>query len=221
MNKRCPQCNLVNFYDAGECVRCRQNLIEIKSITPQRKESTLKRTIFKRAVICLAMCAFVIVGFYLSPVGSSKSLKYDQKQQVHSAIYVLSEKGFTNEAFLLNHLTAFRATDNWLSASIEKENAYAATNFPVEIMTVYEDFFTYPIDDIERAAILLHEAQHLKGANEKEAYKFVRENRIKLGWTREKYGDSAIFRDVRKQTKEIVPELFVCPNNDLGDCTES
>lgn len=220
MNKLCPQCNLVNFHNADECVRCQQNLIEVKSITPQIKESTLKRTIFKRAVVCLAMCAFVIFGFYLSLIGSSKSLKYDQKQQIYGAINVLSERGFANEAFLLNYLTAFRANDNWLNASIEKENAYAATNFPFEIMTVYEDFFTYPIDDVERAAILLHEAQHLKGADEKEAYKFVWENRIKLGWIRDKYGESAIFRDVRRQTKEIVPELFVCPTNDFSDCTE-
>lgn len=88
-------------------------------------------------------------------------------------------------------------------------------------MTVYPDFFTYPVDDTERAALFLHEAQHLKGADEKEAYKFVWENRIKLGWTREKYGSTAIFTDVEKQTKEIVPELFICQANDSGDCTES
>ncbi len=220
MNKRCPQCKLVNFPDAEECVRCRQNLIEVKSINAQTKESTLKLTIFKRAAVCLAVCVFVIFGFYLSLIGSSKSLKYNQKQEISSAVNVLSEKGFDNEAFLLNYLTAFRANDNWLNASIEKENAYAATNFPFEIMTIYEDFFTYPVDDTERAAILLHEAQHLKGTDEKKAYKFVWENRKKLGWTREKYGDSAIFKDVRKQTKEIVPELFVCETMDYGDCTE-
>lgn len=221
MNKRCSQCNLINFLDAEECVRCRSKLIEVKSIKPQIKESTLKRTIFKRAIVCFAVCLFVIFGFYLSLVGSSKSLKYEQKQHVYAAINVLSEKGFTNEALLLNYLTAFRANDNWLNASIEKENAYAATNFPFEIMTVYEDFFTYPVDETERAAILLHEAQHLKGADEKQAYKYVWENRIKLGWTREKYETSVIFNDVRKQTREIAPELFVCQTNDFDDCTET
>lgn len=220
MNIRCPQCKLINFADAAACVRCHQHLIEVKSFTPQIKESTLKIGIFKRAVVCLAVCLFVIFGFYLSLVGSSKSLKYDEKQKVTGAINILSEKGFSREAFLLNYLTAFRANDNWLNASIEKENAYAATNFPLEIMTIYEDFFTYPVDDTERAAILLHEAQHLKSADEKEAYRYVWENRVKLGWTREKYENSAIFKDIRRQTREIVPELFVCETNTFNDCTE-
>ena len=220
MHKKCPQCNLVNFVNAGECLRCRRNLIEVESYGAQIQKSTLKRTIFKRAVICFAVLLFVIFGFYLSLIGSSKHLSYVEKQQVSAAIDILSEKGFADEAFLLNYLTAFRANDNWLNASIVKENAYAATNFPFEIMTIYPDFYTYTVDDTERAAILLHEAQHLKGADEKTAYKFVWENRKKLGWTRENYADSTVFRDVGKQTKEIAPELFVCPANDLGDCTE-
>lgn len=221
MNKRCPQCKSLNLSDANICVRCRRNLIEVKSTDAQVNKSTLKRTIIKRAAVCLAICVFVILGFYISLIGSSKKLTYQEKQKVSAAVNVLSEKGFINEAFLLNYLTAFRSNDNWLNASVEKENAYAATNFPFEIMTVYPDFFSYPVDDTERAALLLHEAQHLKGADEKEAYKFVWENRIKLGWTREKYGSTAIFTDVEKQTKEIVPELFICQANDSGDCTES
>lgn len=220
MNKRCPQCKSINFSDANVCVRCRRNLIEVRSTDAQVNKSTLKQMIFKRAAICLAVCVFVIFGFYISLIGSSEKLTYQEKQKVSAAINILSEKGFVGEAFLLNYLTAFRSNDNWLNASVEKESAYAATNFPFEIMTVYEDFFTYPIDDVERAALLLHEAQHLKGADEKEAYKFVWENRQKLGWTREKYGETAIFRDVQKQTKEILPELFVCSMNDYGDCTE-
>lgn len=133
---------------------------------------------------------------------------------------MLSEKGFSDEVFLLNYVTAFRADDNWLNASVAKENAYAATNYPFEIMTLYADFFTYPIDETERAAILLHEAKHLQGKSEKEAYEFVWKNRWKLGWTRDKYAASPVWQNVRKQTREIVPELFNCSEKPLGDCTE-
>lgn len=159
-------------------------------------------------------------GFYLSLIFSSKRLTYEEKQTVQRAIAVLDEKGFSTEVFLLNYLTAFRANDNWLNASVPKENAYAATNYPFEIITVYPDFFTYPVDDTERAAILLHEAQHLKGAEEKEAYKFVWENRHRLGWTQETHGNSFIWKNVRLQTREQVPELFTCPDKHYADCTE-
>ena len=79
----------------------------------------------------------------------------------------------------------------------------------------------FPNDDTERAAILLHEAKHLQGADEKEAYQFVWENRKKLGWTKETHGNSLVWRNVRKQTKEVAPNLFVCDINEYGDCTEN
>ena len=114
----------------------------------------------------------------------------------------------------------FRANDNWLNASVAKENAYAATNFPFEIMTLYSDFFTYPVDDTERAAILLHEAEHLKGKNEHDAYEFVWIHRKQLGWTKEVYKVSPVWRNVRRQTLENVPNLFVCGEKEFSDCTE-
>lgn len=122
---------------------------------------------------------------------------------------------------MLRYFTVFRSNDHWLNASVVKENAYAATNFPLEIMTVYPDFFNRPIDDTERAAILLHEARHLKGADEKEAYEFVWRNRKKLGWVKETHGNSNVWRTVRNQTREIVPNLFVCDVNEFADCTEN
>ena len=87
-------------------------------------------------------------------------------------------------------------------------------------MTLYSDFFAYPADDVERAAILLHEARHLKGKDEKDAYEFVWRNRKVLGWTKERYLDSPVWVNVRRQTRDEVPELFICPNNEFGDCTE-
>src|SRR4028118_1650006 len=70
------------------------------------------------------------------------------------------------------------------------------------------------------AAVRLHEAQHLKGADEKEAYEYVWRNRSKLGWTRETHGNSVVWRNVRRQTQEFAPNLFVCNWNGAGDCTE-
>ncbi|MGH9819264.1 MAG: hypothetical protein ACRD43_03765, partial [Pyrinomonadaceae bacterium] len=119
-----------------------------------------------------------------------------------------------------NHLTAFHATDNWLNASVQKENAYAATNFPFEIITLYPDFFTLSIDYTERAAILLHEAKHLQGKDEKGAYEFVWKNRERLGWTSDRYHSSEIWQNVRKQTKDYSPFLFTCDFKEFGDCTE-
>ncbi|MFM9903339.1 MAG: hypothetical protein ACKVQJ_02075 [Pyrinomonadaceae bacterium] len=163
---------------------------------------------------------FLLVGFYFSLVISAASLTLDQKNTVRKATSLLRGKGFPSQAFLLENLTVYRGNDNWLNASVAKENAYAATNFPFEIMTLYSDFFTYPIDDTERAAILLHEAEHLKGKNEHDAYKFTWENRKALGWIKEKYAGSPVWQNVRKQTRDNAPEMFVCNQNEYNDCTE-
>lgn len=218
MNKKCPKCKLVNFSSAHSCARCDASLVETENITVTG--TILKSTLLKRAAVCLFACAFVLTGFYISLVLSAKSLEYEERKSVERAVKQLDEKGFTREAFLLNYLTVFRSNDNWLNASVEKENAYAATNFPFEIMTLYPDFFTFTGDDTERAAILLHEARHLQGDDEKEAYEFVWKNRKILGWTSEKYKISVVWINVRKQTREYSPNLFVCDFKDFGDCTE-
>lgn len=220
MNKKCPKCHLVNFPNAEKCQRCAAELVEI-SVVSEKNNPSLKAQILKRALICVAVCAFCITGFYISLVFSAKSLSYDEKEIVTEAIALLDEKGFADEVFMLRYLTVFRSNDNWLNASTRLEDAYAATNFPFEIITIYPEFFMFPNDDTERAAILLHEAKHLQGADEKEAYQFVWENRKKLGWTKETHGNSLVWRNVRKQTKEVAPNLFVCDINEYGDCTEN
>lgn len=184
-------------------------------------QKTSKSAFLRRAVVCVAVCFVALLGFYLSMIFTSASLRYDEKQKIKAAVKILDEKGFAKEVFLLDYLTSFRGNDNWLNASTKYENAYAATNFPVEIMTVYPDFFTYPADDTERAAILLHEAQHLKGAGEEEAYEFVWRNRQKLGWTKETHGGSLVWQNVRRQTQQFAPNLFECEWNPGNDCTET
>lgn len=220
MKKTCPSCELVNFPTAKTCKRCNFNLLTVSAESIDGKNPFYKSKILRRVVVCIAVILFTLFGFYLSLIGSCERLTYQEKEIVNNAIAILDEKGFSGEVFLLNYLTAFRATDNWLNASVPKENAYAATNYPVEIMTIYPEFFTVTVDDTERAAILLHEAQHLKGADEKEAYKFVWENRKRIGWTKENHGSSVIWLNVRLQTKEYAPELFTCQDKVYSDCTE-
>lgn len=180
-----------------------------------------RAAVYRRITVCIAACIAVLCGFYFSLIISSKPLTASQHEEVQRAIAVLRERGFADEVFMLEHFAAFRSTDNWLNASVAKENAYAATNFPFELITLYPDFFTYPADDTERAAILLHEARHLAHDDESEAYTFVWRNREKLGWTKEKYSRSPVWLNVRKQTKDTVPELFTCREFNFGDCTEA
>ena len=217
MKKKCPTCKLVNFPDALSCVRCDAVLVESRSDETRTKASG---GFLVRTLICACVCFAVLLGFYLSLVISAAPLNFEQKSTVRRAISILKEKGFSSEAFLLDNVTVYRSNDNWLNASVAKENAYAATNFPFEIMTVYPDFFAYPVDDIERAAILLHEAEHLKGKNEHDAYEFVWRHRNQLGWTKEKYGHSPVWQNVRKQTQDNATNLFICPGSELKDCTE-
>ncbi|MBA3352781.1 MAG: hypothetical protein H0U23_10215 [Blastocatellia bacterium] len=161
-------------------------------------QGLLKSSIVKRAVVCLMVIAAVFLGFYTSLIFSADKLTAEERAQVDESIRILEERGFQDEAFLLKHLAAFRANDNWLNASVAKENAYAATNFPFEIVTLYPDFFTYPVDATERAAILLHEAKHLQGKDEKDAYEYVWRNRKRLGWKFEAYRTSAIWMENAK-----------------------
>jgi len=204
MSKKCLNCRLVNLPIAVRCARCEGELIETSSLKPNRRSTV--RTVTVRAVICTGVCVVAVLAFYVSLVMSAKPLDIDQKYTVRQAIRLLRDKGFTTEAMLLDNFTVYRSDDNWLNASVAKESAYAATNFPFEIMTLYSDFFTYPVDDVERAAILLHEAKHL--------------NRAALGWTRDRYLSSAVWTNIRRQTIETVPHLFVCGDKNLGDCTE-
>ncbi|MBS1794689.1 MAG: hypothetical protein JSS81_12590 [Acidobacteria bacterium] len=221
MKKKCPYCQLVNFAAAEVCRRCGGDLVAVATIeSADAPRSFFRSKLFVRGGGLLASILIALFGFYMTLLVSAKRLGYEEKKTVDRAILILDDKGFDGEVRLLRFLTAYRATDNWLNASTREENAYAATNFPFEIMTIYPDFFQYPADDLERAAILLHEAQHLKGADEKQAYEYVWKNRQRLGWTRAAYGNSVVWRSVRKQTRELAPDLFTCKGRDFDDCTE-
>lgn len=177
--------------------------------------------LFHRVLILFAVCIGAVGIFYSSLIFTASPLTIDEEDKVNAAINVIEKRGFINEAYLLRDLATFRGSDNWLNAATAKETAYAATNYPFAVITIYPDFFTYPEDDVERAAILLHEARHLKGDGEEEAYEFVWRNKKYLDWTEAKYGDSVIWLNIRSQSKEYAPNLFVCDFNPLGDCTNA
>lgn len=216
MNKKCRNCGLVNFAERINCSRCNETL----EIPPSKNEARSGAILLRRAMILAIVCLTAVAGFYVSLIFSAQSLSSDQREIVGRAIAIIETKGFADEAFLLRHVGVFRANDNWLNASVEKENAFAATNFPFEIVTLYPDFFTYPADDVERAAILLHEAKHLQGRDEPHAYEFVWKNRKRLGWTADLYGQSEVWLNVRRQTRDYAPRLFVCEFNPNSDCTD-
>ncbi len=217
MNSRCFQCGLVNNTGVRTCLRCGAALNKTENIATKR--GFHKSSIAKRAVVCVMVILVALVGFYASLVFSADPLSVSEQQQVLDAIRLLEQKGFTDDAFLLRRVAVFRRNDNWLNASVEKENAYAATNFPFEIVTLYPDFFIIPADDVERAAILLHEAKHLQGKDEKDAYDFVWRNRKQLGWIEDTYSGSVIWLETRKLTRDYSPILFVCNFNASSDCT--
>lgn len=227
MNKKCSKCGLINFQIAEFCQRCHANFSEkINSPLQQPVDEDFNQKLnagtiwfFKRFLTAVGVSAGLLIIAYLSLLYSAAQLSSDQRLKVNEAINLLAEKGFEREALLLRW-SAFRSNDNWFNVLTRHDNAYAATNFPFEIVTVYEDFFTKPIDATERAAILLHEAQHLQGAGEETAYDYTWRHRAKLGWTRAQYGNTFIYQNVLKSTREIVPKHFQCDWNPEKDCTE-
>ena len=169
----------------------------------------------------VAAGVLTLIIFYLSLIATSVPVSVTQRSQIDRAIALVEAKGFTREAFMLKHMVSFRGSGNWLNSVTSKENAFAATNFPFCIVTVYPDFFERAKDDTERAMILLHEAQHLRGASEHRAYAYVWQNRQQLGWTSISHGTTETFVTVEEQTRENAPELFTCPQRAWSDCTET
>ena len=162
-----------------------------------------------------------VVAFHLSMIATSAPPSLEEKKVVDRAIDVLDAKGFEREVFLLRHTATFRSTDNWLNFLAVRENAFAATNFPFQIVTLYPDFYERASDDTERAMILLHESQHLMAKNEASAYEYVWRHREQLGWTQLNHGTTGTYVTIEQQTRELAPQLFNCPSNFWNDCTES
>ena len=231
-NHKCAGCGLVNFAYATECKRCAAPLglalapafdgaptaDFFDEDEPARAEG--RRGILRRTLWVLGVTALLLVGSHASLLYTSTPATYDEREQVMRAVGLIERAGFARETFLLRHLTNFRTSDNWLNSYAGHANAYASTNFPFEVVTLYPDFFQYPSDDVERAVILLHEARHLSGADEAEACASVWRDKARLGWTREKYEKTRVWQNVTELTRRHAPTLFTCGEDGRQDCYE-
>jgi hypothetical protein len=179
-----------------------------------------KRHFKERLIWVAAMTAVLLFTFYMSLLLTSDDLGYQEREVVGRAVDILEQKGFGKEAFVIKRLAKYRSTDNWLNAYVGHRDAYAATNFPFEVLTLYPEFFNVSVDDEERAAILLHEAYHLMGYGEQAALEAVWRNKHKLGWTDAKYSQTRVWKNTRELTMTQVPKLFHCGPDGTSDCFE-
>lgn len=221
--KKCPNCGLINAGSDELCRRCGTVLHEEEfaesfyAAEPQLAEPK-KRPFVKRVIWILTTTAILLVAFYSSLLLTSDRLNADQRAKVQKAVALINERGFTSEAFVLNRLASFRSNDNWLNAYVGHRDAYAATNFPFEIVTLYPEFFEVPVDDCERAAVLLHEARHLLGDGEDAALEKTWKSKRQLGWTTDKYGQTRVWDATMRLTKSRFPYLFQCGGGGQTDC---
>ena len=85
-------------------------------------------------------------------------------------------------------------------------------------MTLYPAFFERSADDVERAIILLHEAQHLGGKGEQRALAEVWREKARLGWTAAHYGHTRVWKNTREWTHAELPRFFACGIDSASDC---
>lgn len=232
MNRsKCSQCGLVNPATDATCRRCGSSLAEGATTTTElvlpatehdesEGQPVQKRWIGLRVGWVLGMTLTLLFAAYMSLLLSSQELEFDRRQTVRAATAILEQKGFTRQAFVLNHLVQYRGTDNWWNGYVGHRQAYAATNFPFEVLTLYPEFFDTTIDDTERAAILLHESYHLFGSGEEAALEGAWRNKQKLGWTADKYGHTKVWINTRDLTSSSVPKLFACGSDGHSDCLQ-
>lgn len=229
-NTKCQSCGLVNFSDALACKRCGAQLDAASGGDTVERDAhyeasdefaeTRPRSLVRRVAAGVGAAFLLLVGFYVSLLATSTPATLDQKQLVKRAVDIIERRGFTRDAFLLRHLAAYRTTDHWWNTYTGHADAYAATNFPFEVVTLYPDFFKAATDDTERAAILLHEARHLSGFGEEKAFAGVWRDKERLGWTQEKYGTTRVWRNVTEFTLRYAPRLFPCGPQSQPDCTQ-
>ena len=217
--RKCAQCGLVNSAVNETCRRCGASLIPAHLIEPETAVEPARTHGVRRRVLWLIGVTWLIVFVWSrSLVFTSDALETKRRYIVNDAIALLDHAGFSKEVFVLRQLTNYRATDSWWNLYEGHREAYAATNFPLEIVTLYPAFFDIAVDDTERAVILLHESHHLWGLNEDDALERVWREKQRLGWTTEAYGDTKVWRNVREWTESSVPALFQCGADGRSDC---
>jgi hypothetical protein len=213
---------LVNTGSDELCRRCRTSLEGEDQVEPgpvePLAEPVHKRTLLRRIAWIFGATLVALLIFYASLLISADGLQPDQREKVRNAIALLEQQGFNREAFMLKRVTVFRSTDNWWNKYIGHREAYAATNFPFEIVTLYPEFFEVPVDDKERASILLHEACHLLGAGEDAALESTWRNKRRIGWTADIYQQTRVWDATEKLTRSRFPFMFQCGTDGQSDC---
>jgi hypothetical protein len=221
-NWKCSECGLVNYASVEVCRRCRNaftdELAPAVALEVEVPQGHAHR-IAKRAICLTLVVVAVVFGWSRSLLLTSDPIDDHQREVVFRSIQILDRAGFSRESAMLRHFANFRATDNWWNLYLGHQDAYAATNFPLGVLTLYEPFFRTTVDDNERAVILLHEAQHLVGAGEEAALDRVWREKHRLGWTTEEYSQTKVWKNTREWTQSSVPSLFACGPNHLSDCT--
>ena len=220
MNRnKCSRCGLVNSEADQNCRRCGASLTE-QCEELNSEEAKPKRTFIRRLIWIFTTTVILLLGWYLSLLATSEGLSADRSKKVMDAIAVLEQSGgFSRQTFVLRNLATYRQTDNWWNQQVGHHDAYAATNFPFEIVTLYPQFFDKTVDDNERAAILLHEAFHLFGSGEDDALEQTWLSKHRIGWTEEKYGPaSEAWNNTRLLTFNRFPQFFTCGSNQQSDC---
>ena len=217
--RKCVQCGLVNFAANDACRRCGAALAGgtragIESAAPPSETVGVGR----RIAWLIGVTVALIFLWSRSLLLTSDPIDANQRGVVLRAIEALEQQGFTREVLVLRHFANYRSTDNWWNQYLGHANAYAATNFPLGVVTLYRPFFAVTADDTERAIILLHEAQHLWGSGEETALKRVWRDKGRVGWTAEKYRGTRVWTNTREWTAAAVPSLFACGADGRSDC---
>jgi hypothetical protein len=220
MRNKCGHCGLVNTQSDETCRRCGALLSDAPTESEPVENKVKSRGIGRRLVWILGTTILLLFICYLSLLLTSNDLEYDKRKTVERAIMVLAQSGFDRQVFVLKHLVKYRRTDNWWNRYVGHHDAYAATNFPFEVVTLYPEFFDVAIDDNERAAVLLHEAYHLFGSGEQAALEQTWREKHRIGWTEDRYGQTKVWANTKELTMAQLPRLFQCGAEGKSDCVQ-
>jgi hypothetical protein len=189
-------------------------------VPPTLRSSEGGRSFGRWVLWVLGVVITILTTAYASLLLTSEPLTADERVVVMEAIRVLDKTGFSSEASALRRFVSYRRTDNWWNRYVGHPTAYAPTNFPFAVITIYPSFFKYPVDEVERATILLHESYHLFGNDEKFALQRVWLAKDRLGWTSIRYGHTRVWKNTREWTLAEIPSMFTCGDDGRSDCLE-
>ena len=216
---KCARCGLVNFAINDICRRCGATL-RPESLLEAPAQTETERGFGRKLLWVIGMTLTLLFVCFMSLLATSERLNFDERKTVADAVAVLERAGFSREAFVLGNLVNYRRTDNWWNQYVGHQSAYAATNFPFEVVTLYPAFFEFAVDDTERAAILLHESYHLFGAGEEAALQGAWVEKERLGWSEDQYSQTKVWKNTREWTAGSVPALFKCGTDERSDCVQ-